>query len=199
MNPSPSLVAIDIGNSRTNIALFESGALIKSDFLPSSAEYLERLCNTAEKWRSQSPFEYVVAASVVPALGDLMNTLVENQLGITPIMVEDFKTELMPLRVDRPETVGVDRVVNCYAAAHLYGCPAIVVSLGTATTFEAISPDGEYLGGAIAPGVKISLEALTQKNRSSPSRYMEKTQGYHREKYTGPHAVWYLLWNRQLN
>jgi type III pantothenate kinase len=95
-------------------------------------------------------------------------------MGVQPVMVEDFKTQLLPLKVDRPETVGVDRVVNAYAAVHLFGCPAIVVSLGTATTFEAISDQGEYLGGAIAPGVKISLEALTQRAALLPPGKLEK-------------------------
>ncbi|MGC9328700.1 MAG: type III pantothenate kinase, partial [Candidatus Hinthialibacter sp.] len=94
--------------------------------------------------------------------------------GDSPMMVEDFKTDLLPLRVDRPETVGVDRIVNCYAVAHLFSVPAIVISLGTATTFEAISAHGEYLGGAIAPGVKLSLESLTQRTALLPPAVIEK-------------------------
>ncbi len=121
-------------------------------------------------------YEAVLISSVVPALGDLMVTRVETELGITPHMVEGFKTELMPLHVDRPETVGVDRVVNCFAAKHLFGAPAIVVSLGTATTFEVISKEGAYEGGAIVPGVKISLEALTQRTALLPPVRMRKIE-----------------------
>lgn len=171
---SARVIVMDIGNSNTDMALFENSQLIESDFLPSLAEYAEKICRIAEDWNRQKPVESVVIASVVPALGDLMVTRLESHLSVQPLMVEDFKTQLLPLRVDRPETVGVDRIVNCYAARELYGAPAIVISLGTATTFEVISSEGDYLGGAIVPGVKISLEALTQKAALLPPAILKK-------------------------
>ncbi|RJP33710.1 MAG: type III pantothenate kinase [Candidatus Omnitrophota bacterium] len=157
------IITLDVGNSAADIGLFEDANLITTDFLPSSADSVERICLIAERWHQENELEHVMIASVVPALGDLLAVQIEQRLRKIPIMVEDIKTQLLPLRVDRPETVGVDRIVNCYAAVHLYGSPAVVISLGTATTFEAISADGRYIGGAIAPGVNISLEALTRR------------------------------------
>ncbi|MBI1390434.1 MAG: type III pantothenate kinase [bacterium] len=170
----PALLALDIGNSRINYGAFQDGALTRQDYLPSSPEYAEKICATLDEWRNELGAGAVIIASVVPRLGDLMSTLIEEHLGLSPIAVENFKQDLLPLRVDRPETVGVDRVVNCYAAIHLYGAPAIVISMGTATTFEAISREGEYIGGAIAPGVRISLEALTQRTALLPPAVWRK-------------------------
>ena len=171
---SSRLITIDIGNSNTDLALFNREQFIKHDYLPSVAEYADKICHIAKSWQEEAPIESIIIASVVPALGDMLETLLQSHLQITPIMVEDFKTRLFPICVDRPETLGVDRIANCYAAIHLFGPPAIVVSLGTATTFEAISRDGEYLGGCIAPGMKISLEALTQKAALLPPVSLKK-------------------------
>jgi len=168
------ILAVDIGNSCTNLGVFEGSALIASDFFPSSPEYAEKVRQRVETWRKEHPFEHAVISSVAPALSDLLATIIEEFTEKKPIMAEARKTELLPLLVDRPETVGVDRIVNCCAAIHYYGAPAIVVSLGTATTFEAISGRGEYLGGAIAPGVKISLEALTQRTALLPPAIWKK-------------------------
>lgn len=169
-----SLLAIDIGNSRLNFAAFQGGELVEQSYFPSQAEYAERFIADVSEWHNQKRFEGVILASVVPRLGDLIVTLIESELGLSPIAVESFKQRLLPLRVDRPETVGVDRAVNCFAAIQLYGAPAIVISMGTATCFEAISAEGEYLGGAIAPGVKISLEALTQRTALLPPAVWRK-------------------------
>lgn len=167
-------IAIDIGNSATNLALFEDGKLVNDDFFPSLPEFSGKIRHWIE---SRHPgITHVVIGSVVPSLGELVKKTLIDCFGIHPFMVEDCKTELLPLRVDQPETVGVDRIVNCYAAIHFYGTPAIVVSLGTATTFEAISSEGEYLGGAIAPGLKISLEALSQRTALLPAAVLEKPQ-----------------------
>ncbi len=168
------IIAVDIGNSSTNIGLFQGSEILKHDFLPSAAEYSEKICQIVDEWRSEALIEHVIVASVVPALGDLLATLVGSRQGCRTMRVEDFKTTLLPLKVDHPETVGVDRITNCYAALHLLGAPVIVVSLGTATTFEVISPEGEYIGGAIAPGVKISLEALTQRTSLLPPAILTK-------------------------
>ncbi|MFB3784822.1 MAG: type III pantothenate kinase [bacterium] len=171
---STRLLAVDIGNTSTDIALFEDSQLRKHVFLPSTPSTYDRLGPVLDPWQAEGRLDQAILASVVPPLTPLMVNQIENRLGLTPIRVEDFKTRLLPLRVDYPESVGVDRVVNCYAAIHLYDLPAIVISLGTATTFEALSAAGEYLGGAIAPGVKISLEALTSRAVLLPEIHLEK-------------------------
>ncbi len=183
-----TLLAIDIGNSRLKFAAFGNGDLLRQDYLPALPEYAEKICHEAALWNEEFHFTDSIIASVSPRLGDLIVTRIEHETGLAPIAVEPLKQDLLPLKVDRPETVGVDRVVNCFAALHLYGAPAIVISMGTATTFEALSTDGEYLGGAIAPGVKISLEALSQRTAllppavwKKPDRLIAKTTLAHME------------------
>lgn len=171
---SPFIAAIDIGNTSTDIGLFHQSNLLEYDFFPSQPEYGEKICQTIHRWqKNREPFRFIIG-SVVPALTDLYETTLQTRFESKPLIVDDFKTQIIPLLVDRPETVGADRILNCYAAIRLFGPPAIVVSLGTATTFEAISDRGEYLGGAIAPGVKISLETLTSKTALLPPGILEK-------------------------
>lgn len=171
MNTQPVL-AIDIGNSATDLALFEGGNIVQYEAVPSSLEFSEKVDRIVESWIS--PSGRVIIASVVPALSERLLKLFSDRGGVRPAMVENFKTELLPLRVDQPESLGVDRIVNCYAALQIFGAPAVIISMGTATTFEVISKEGEYIGGAIAPGAKISLEALTQRAALLPPVALEK-------------------------
>ncbi len=173
MNP-PKILALDIGNSRTKLAIFINHTMEKSDFLPSQPEYAEKICLITDKWYQDYAFQEIIISSVVPAQSDMLQTMMSERYHQKIIMVEDIKTQLLPLKVDRPETVGVDRVVNSYAAIQLCGTPCIVISLGTATTFEVISTYGEYLGGAICPGVRISMEALTQRTALLPPPVWKK-------------------------
>ena len=79
------------------------------------------------------------------------------------VIVEPGVKTGVPVRMDNPKEVGADRIVNALAAVHLHGGPAIVVDFGTATTFDAVSTKGEYVGGAIAPGIEISIDALSSR------------------------------------
>jgi type III pantothenate kinase len=102
----------------------------------------------------------VAISSVVPPIDSLLRTVFEKLFGVKPLFVEPGIKTGLPVLVDNPAEVGADRIVNCVAAFERYGGPTIVVDLGTATTFDAISPRGEYIGGAIAPGIGISADAL---------------------------------------
>ncbi len=102
----------------------------------------------------------VVISSVVPPLDAGMRRMCEDTFHLKPLFIEPGVKTGLPILTDNPNEVGADRVVNCVAAFDLVGGPAIVVDLGTATTFDVISRKGEFLGGAIAPGLGISAEAL---------------------------------------
>jgi type III pantothenate kinase len=112
--------------------------------------------------------EAVVICSVVPPLNDCFSELSRNALGVEPCFVEPEEQSLMPIRYFQPADVGADRIVNAIAVRELYGVPAIIVDFGTATTFDAVSPEGEYLGGIIAPGIGISSEALFSRAAKLP-------------------------------
>lgn len=170
------ILTIDTGNSRINFGMFEDGELVISDFVFTAPEEALKISGIIAEWRGNKPYDQIIISSVVPNVGDLLVSHLESTLRQNVTVVNDFKTKLMPLLVDHPETVGVDRVVNCFAALKLYGVPAVVISMGTATTFEVISPKGEYLGGAIVPGVRISIEALTRRTALLPPGVWEKPQ-----------------------
>jgi type III pantothenate kinase len=98
--------------------------------------------------------------SVVPPLTGILEESCRAYLDQTPLIVDATVKTTIPIRYENPAEVGADRLVDAVAVCRLYGAPACVVDFGTATTFDALSRDGEYLGGAIAPGIGIAAEAL---------------------------------------
>jgi len=110
----------------------------------------------------------VVVSSVVPPIDSTLRDAIERYFQTKPIFVEPGVKTGMPVLVDNPAEVGADRIVNAVAAFERYSGPCIVVDVGTAITFDVISERGEYLGGAIAPGVGISAEALVQRTARLP-------------------------------
>ena len=104
--------------------------------------------------------EAVVMSSVVPPVNPTLERTCQKYLHITPLVVGPGIKTGMPIKYENPREVGADRIVNAVAAYEQYGGPLIIVDFGTATTFCAVSARGEYLGGAIAPGIAISTEAL---------------------------------------
>ena len=108
----------------------------------------------------------IALASVVPALTAAVESIAERR-GCRCWWPAPRRCPIA-VRVDRPDDVGADRLVNALAAARLYGTPAIVVDLGTATTFDCVAADGAYVGGAIAPGLELGLEALAARTAKLP-------------------------------
>ena len=166
------LLAFDIGNSNTVLGLFEPGengreARAVADWrittpARETPDEIGMLLQSLFSMRGLGigAVTAVVISSVVPPLDAGMRRMCEATFGLKPLFVEPGVKTGLPILTDNPNEVGADRVVNCVAAFELVGGPAIVVDLGTATTFDAISRKGEFLGGAIAPGLGISAEAL---------------------------------------
>jgi type III pantothenate kinase len=102
----------------------------------------------------------VAIASVVPPVTEDLRAMAERYLAVPPIVVEPGVRTGIPMKVDNPRDIGADRIVNAVAAAEMYGAPSIVVDFGTATSFDAVDRDGAFVGGAIAPGVRVSADAL---------------------------------------
>ncbi|HZD59748.1 MAG TPA: type III pantothenate kinase [Anaerolineae bacterium] len=160
------LLAIDVGNTQTVIGLFKERELeaswrastrreVTSDELAVTISDLFRLAGY-----SFDDVKAVVIASVVPSVTTSFREMAVNALETDPLVVGPDTDTGIPILYDNPQEVGADRVANAVAGFEKYGGPLIVVDFGTATTFDAISRRGEYLGGAIAPGVEISSEAL---------------------------------------
>ncbi len=158
------LLAIDIGNSNATLGAFRDGDLVAVGNAPGTdgrdAAAVERAIDAlaAASGMTRGDVAAVVLASVVPDATAAV-TLVARDLGV-PLLVATADTVPIQVAVDTPGAVGPDRLVNALAAARLHGGPAIVADFGTATTIDAIAGDGTFLGGAIAPGIVLGLDAL---------------------------------------
>ena len=169
-----ALFCVDIGNTNVVMGLYAGQELVThwrvaTDPHRMADEYGMLVLDLLER-SGQVPetIEGVIVASVVPPLTSIFEKLSERYLGHKPLVVDPALHTGVRILLDNPKEVGADRVVNVVAAYRRYGGPACVVDLGTATTFDLLSATGDYLGGAIAPGVGIAAEALTQRTSKLP-------------------------------
>ena len=168
------LLAIDIGNTNIKIGIFDGDELkatwnIATGIHRTADEYGGVLLNLMERKEfSPSTINGIVLCSVVPPLVPAFVELCRKYLDSERLVVEAGVKTGMSIRLDNPREVGSDRVVDAVAAQHLYGKPLIIVDLGTATTFSVVSREGDYLGGAIAPGIVIATEALYTRTAALP-------------------------------
>jgi type III pantothenate kinase len=166
------LLALDIGNTNLTFGLAQGETIVASRRAatrPSStADELENLLDGLLRLDGGSLADAtgIALASVVPALTTAATAVAERR-GL-PLVVASAEVMPMPVRVERPAEVGADRLVNSLAVARLYGTPAVVVDFGTATTFDCVARDGGYVGGAIAPGLELGMEALASRAAQLP-------------------------------
>lgn len=169
------LLAIDIGNTNVSFGLYRGEHLLRTwslstDLRRTSDEYEIQIDNWFQR-AGHSPLEVdaVVVGNVVPPLQARFERVVRHLFSVAPWHVSGRSGHTgLRLQVDNPLEVGADRIANAIACYRHYGGPAIVVDMGTATTFDVISAQGEYLGGAIAPGVQIAAEALFERAAKLP-------------------------------
>jgi type III pantothenate kinase len=172
------LLALDVGNSNTVMGLFVPATAASAD-TPAAPAHL------IADWRITTPYKQtadelgvlfqtlfsmrgilpsvvtgVAVSSVVPPLDATLRKVCESYFHTRPLFIEPGVKTGLPVLTDNPSEAGADRIVNCVAAFELLGGPTIVVDMGTATTFDVVSAKGEFLGGAIAPGLGISADAL---------------------------------------
>ena len=174
------LLAFDIGNSNIVLGLFQDGKLLtnwrlETDQSKSADEYgmLVNQLFAFEGYRASDVTD-VIISTVVPSMLFTIQHMSSKYFGKKAIVIEaGVKTGLI-IKYDNPKQVGADRIVNAVAAYEKYGGPLIVIDFGTATTFCAISEDAQYLGGAIAPGLKISSDALFEKTSKLPKVELEE-------------------------
>jgi type III pantothenate kinase len=178
------LLVVDVGNTNTVLGVFE-----QKDDAAGAGPYGKLIAN----WRvstnkSQTVDEYgvlfrnlfamngievsavqgIVISSVVPPLDSTLREVCERYFQFKPLFIEPGVKTGMPVHYDNPAEVGADRIVNSVAAFEKFGGPCIVVDFGTATTFDVVSPKGEYLGGVITPGIGISADALFERTARLP-------------------------------
>jgi len=159
------LLAIDIGNTHTVLGIYD-GKKLKGYFRVASNHALTvDECGILVKqlFKEYNKIKGVIICSVVPPLTPVYEEMSQKFIEVDPITVDSDLPLGIKVLYDDPKAVGADRIANAVAAYEIYGGPAIVVDLGTATTFDVISEKGEYLGGAIAPGIETSSLNLFQR------------------------------------
>lgn len=169
-----TLLCVDIGNTNITLGLYEGPALqahwrIMTDHHRMPDEYGLLLLQMLERAGCRAEgVEGVCMCSVVPPLTGVFEELCARYFHLSPLVVSAGVRTGVRIRVDNPREVGADRIVNAAAGFRKYGGPACIVDFGTATTFDAISEEGDYLGGAIAPGLETALEALVMRTAQLP-------------------------------
>ncbi len=161
---SSNLLVVDLGNTNLVLGVYRGEVLVNSWRLATARE------RTADEYgilarqlvgdAMHASLEGAIVASVVPPLNSAITLMIRQYFGIEPLFVEPGVKTGIAIHVDNPQEVGADRIVNCAAAHDKYGGPTVVVDFGTATTFDVVTANAEYIGGVIAPGLNISAEAL---------------------------------------
>ncbi len=173
------LLVIDVGNTNTVFAVFEKEAQehswrCKTESSRSSDEYavfLKQLFELVDiKW---SDIHDVVISSVVPDANFHLTNLCRKYINFEPFFVNSSSVDI-EIDLDNPDEIGADRIVNAVAVNAHYRLPAVVIDFGTATTFDVIDKGGVYKGGVIAPGIRLSVDALTSHTAKLPQINIEK-------------------------
>ncbi|WP_324715997.1 type III pantothenate kinase [Carboxydochorda subterranea] len=168
------LLAVDVGNTTTGVAVYEGERLVHhwwlTTFRERTADELALTLSGLMHLDGASPARLTGAAisSVVPSQTEPWRAACRRFFGIEPLVIGPETPAGVKIGYRFPEELGADRIVNAAAAVHLYGAPVVVVDFGTATTFDVVDARGEYVGGAIAPGVGISAEALFERAARLP-------------------------------
>lgn len=168
------LLCIDIGNTNIVLGLYDGESLAHHWRIATGRERMADeygpllLVQLQHVGRQPADVHDAALASVVPPLTGVFVELCRRYIGVDPLVVDAGVRTGVRLRVDNPREVGADRVLDAAAAFRKYGGPACVVDFGTATTFDAISAEGDYMGGAIAPGIGVAAWALAERTAKLP-------------------------------
>ena len=168
------LLGIDIGNTNTSLGVYDRERLVAHWRLTTArARTVDEYGVYARNVLALAELDFkaitaVCIASVVPPLNPVLKRMSEVYFGQTPLFVDHTTDTGMPILYTPPSDVGADRIVDALAAIHKYGAPVIVVDFGTATTFDAVDKQGQYLGGVITPGITISSNALFERAARLP-------------------------------
>jgi type III pantothenate kinase len=171
------LLVIDVGNTNTVLGLFDEDSLqhdwrIRTEIDHTIDEYGVLIYNLYQSIRMKAKeikaVTAIIISCVVPPMLNILEPLCVKYFNIKPLIVGPGIKTGMPIFYDNPKEVGADRIVNAVAAYDKYHKESIIVDFGTATTFDYVSPKGEYMGGCIAPGIVISSEALFERASKLP-------------------------------
>jgi type III pantothenate kinase len=169
------LLAVNVGNTNTVVGVFQGADLRWQWRMSTDPEHTaDELAVIFSGFLAQHELSFsrqitgVAISSVVPTSTRALREMTERYFGFPPVVLEPGTRTGLPILTDNPREVGADRIANALAAYHRYGGPCIVVDFGTATTYDVVSGRGEFVGGAIAPGVQVSNEALSSRTARLP-------------------------------
>jgi type III pantothenate kinase len=168
------LLALDAGNTNVTVGIFQGGELVDHRRLRTVREQTSDewgiLLMSLLRYASLEPLDVhgIIISSVVPPINSALAEMSQRYFGLEGVFITSETDSGLTIRYDNPAEVGADRIVNSVAALHKYGGPCVIVDLGTAITFDAISAKAEYLGGIIAAGIGISVEALFSRTARLP-------------------------------
>ncbi len=193
------ILVVDVGNTNIVLGIYEEKQLLhhwrlSTNRSTTADEYGIMMYNLFQHAGIElDQVEGVIISSVVPPLMFVLEHLCLKYLKKTPLVVGPGIKTGLNIRYENPKEVGADRIVNAVAAIDLYGPPCIVVDFGTATTFDYIDESGQYIGGAVAPGIGISTEALYQRAAKLPRIELVKPKKRGRAQHRQFHAGRYHL------
>lgn len=176
------ILTLDIGNTNMKTALFDGMEMkqywrVATDRNRTSDEYGIILMNLLKHANiAPEAIEGIMMSSVVPQINFTIEHMCRNYFGMDPMKIEPGVKTGINIKYENPRELGSDRIANAVAAYELYGGPCITIDFGTATTFGAISAKGEFLGGAICPGLKLAAEALTERAAKLPRFELAKPE-----------------------
>ncbi|ADG04879.1 type III pantothenate kinase [Kyrpidia spormannii] len=168
------LLTMDVGNTNIVLGVYKGRDLLYHWRMATAREKTEDELGMmikslfADQGVSVSDIDGVVISSVVPPLMLALDRMSKKYFHKKPLIIGPGIRTGLPIKIENPKEVGADRIVNCVGAIELYGPPLVIVDFGTATTFDVVNERGEYLGGPIAPGIAISVEALFQRAAKLP-------------------------------
>ena len=168
------IFTLDIGNTNIKTALFNGPDIVKywrvsTNKMNTSDEYGILLTSLfRNEGMDPAQVEGIIISSVVPTINFTIEHMLQNYFGITPMMVVPGVKTGINLKYDNPRELGSDRIANAVASYELYGGPCIFIDFGTATSFGVVSEKGEFLGGAICPGLKVTADAIVDRTAKLP-------------------------------
>lgn len=174
------LLLIDVGNTNIVMGIYDNDEIkyswrLGTKFTRTSDEYGLQVDSIFRHYGIEvNDINDIVLASVVPSLQHTLKSMCTRYLGIDPIIIGEGTKTGIKINYDNPKEVGADRIVNSVACYEKYGAPCIVVDIGTAISFDVVSREGEYIGGAIAPGIGIASDALFSRTSKLPKVELEE-------------------------
>ncbi len=176
------LLVIDVGNTNIVLGVFKGKTLldhwrVSTNRLGTTDEYGVLIRNLFYlNGVNAKEIDAIIISSVVPPVMPTLERMCQRYFGLVPLVIGPGVKTGMDIKYDNPREVGADRIVNAVAAYELYGGPVIIIDFGTATTFCGVDKKGNYLGGAICPGIGISTEALVQRTAKLPRIEIRRTE-----------------------